>query len=778
MKIEKIGIVLLAFFAGIRLLMAEGIEVGQWRTHFAPSAIQKIVQRHDEVFAVISQELVYVDTRDNRILEMNKVGGLSGTELSTAAYSPLHDILLVGYTDGRLDFVYGNNDVFTVYDIADKEISGGKAVQHICISGRYAYLSMPFGVVVVDLQKQEIKETYFIGAENTFVQVNRIAVFQNRIYAATEQGLKYADLSLGNLNDYTAWKTDTLFGGGKVLYVAEVFDRLMVGNAQTIYVGDGLTGWKDFWRTEDEEDEITALEGCSRYMAIGVTRSSYNGRVDVLDENAQEVFSTQQYGFRKILSLLWNEDGSLWFGTENFEFRRFDIEKEQVQSYTLRGPAANTCFELSATGKGGVTMANGGFDEAFAPTATAFGGNFFHNGTWQAYTSSDLAAGGITGWVRSVTQVLEDPFEPNHLYFSTSLNGLVEKTPDNRWFLYNADNSPLQNNWATGTDCRVYGMDFDRSGNLWMINAWSSEALVCKERAGSWKSYDLRGVGNMVERPYRILVDYWNTKWVIFDDKELSVFKTDGNSIQALKVDLNEGNTLRTSNMFCFVEDQLGHVWIGTDRGVKVIDQHARMFDSPVGNTSSVHAKTIRVPKDGFLIELLNTDQVRAIAVDGANRKWLGTQGDGIYLVSADGMEEIHHFTAENSPLLSNNILDIAVDDNTGEVFIGTDRGLIGYRGTATVTEGNPKDEARAFPNPVRPGYQGFINVRGLPQNAIVKITDTRGVLIYQGQATGGQLSWDGYALNGKRPNSGVLFVFACAEDGSQKLACKIFYVR
>lgn len=777
MKIHKPGISLLAFFFCIQLLLAENVEVGRWRTHFAPSAIGKIVQRHDEVFALISQELVCLDTRDNRIWELNKVHGLSGTDLSTAAYSPLHDILLVGYTDGRLDFVYGNNDVFTIYDIANKSISGSKAIRHICINGRYAYLSMAFGVIVVDLQKQEIKETYFIGADNSSLQVNGAIVFQDRIYAATELGLKSAGLSSANLNDYAAWKTDTLFGGGEVLFVTEAFGRLMVGNGRRIYSGSGESGWKVFWEPENEEEEISVLEGSSRHLAIGTNRLSAYGRVDVLDENGMEIFSTRDYSLRNVLACLWHEDGSLWIGTSIFDLQRHDMKTKQMQGYTFRGPASNACFELSSTGEG-VTMAGGGFDEAYAPTSTSFGGGFFLRESWYAYTAGNLLLGGLDPGIRSVTQVLEDPFEISHLYFSSSLDGLVEMTSDNRWFLYNADNSPLQNNYINGADCRVFGMDFDRSGNLWMINAVSTEALVCKQRNGTWKSYDLRGVGNSPDRSYRILVDYWDTKWVIFDDKELSVFKTDGNSIQALRVDLNEGNTLKTNNIFCFVEDQLGHVWIGTDRGVKVIDQHARMFDNPRGNYTSVQAKTIRVPKDGFLIELLNTDQVRAIAVDGANRKWLGTQGDGVYLVSADGMEEIHHFTAENSPLLSNNIIDIAVYDKTGEVFIGTDKGLIAYRGTATVTEGNPKDEARAFPNPVRPGYQGFINVRGLPQNAIVKITDTKGSLIYQGKATGGQISWDGYALNGKRPDSGVLFVFACTESGSQKLACKIFYVR
>lgn len=776
MKVSKILISLSVFCFGIRFLMADNLEVGHWRTHFAPSSVQQIVQRYDEVFAVTTQELFYVDTRDNSVLEMNLVNGLSGTDLSTAAYSPLHDILLVGYNDGRLDFVYANNDVFTVYDIANKDINDGKEVRHICIDGRYAYLSMPFGVVVVDLRKQEIKETYFIGLNNTSLQINRISVFQGRIYAATEQGLRYADLSAPNLNDFALWKTDTVCGGGQILYMTEAFGQLMVGDEHRIYAGDVERGWSVFSQLDEKEGSYNALDGCTGYLAASIadTLEGY-GRCVVFDRDGHQKSATEN--MRRITSVKWGGDGALWIGTEVGGFSRFEIENSKIQSFVLYRPASNICFELSST-INGVAVAAGGFDESFVPLGTSFGGSLFQDKYWYTYSHGNLVAGGIDPGFMSVTQFLEDPFEKGHYYFSSSFGGLLEKTSDDKWFLYNADNSPLQNNRVNGLDCRVNAMAFDRSGNLWMLNALSPEGLVCKERKGTWKTYDLRGAGNSDTRPGKIMVDYWGTKWVIFNNTELSIFKTEGNSVQSLRVDLNKGNTLNTSSVFCFVEDQLGHVWIGTDRGVKVIDQHARMFDSPQGNETSICAKTVKVPRNGYLIELLNTDQVRAIAVDGANRKWLGTRGDGVYLVSADGMEEIHHFTTENSPLLSNNITDIAVYNRTGEVFIGTDKGLISYRGTATVTDGNPKKEARAFPNPVRSGYQGFINVRGLPQNAIVKITDTRGVLIYQGQATGGQLSWDGYALNGKRPNSGVLFVFACAEDGSQKLACKIFYVR
>ncbi|MCM1169138.1 MAG: hypothetical protein NC324_04295, partial [Bacteroides sp.] len=726
--------------------MAEGVAVGQWRTHFAPAAITQMARRHNEIFGLMNTELMCVDKIDNRLSELNLVNGLSGTGLSSVAYSALHDILLVGYSDGRLDFVYGNNDVFTIYDIADKDLNGGKAIRHIMVEGRYAYLSMPFGVVMVDLQKQEIKETYFIGTDNSYLSVFEMASDGKYLYAATEQGLKYAEISASNLNDYAAWKTDTLFAGMEKFYCIGSFGTILVSDGRRIYEGSACTGWRLFYEVDAVLGTITAMEGSADFLAISIadTVESYSVGL-ILNRDGKIEYNIGN--FRTIRTFLWDEDGTFWIGLDVGDLVHYSIGAGKTDTYVLRGPGGNECFRLASSGRG-LTMAAGGYDESFAPISRNFGAGYFYNESWYTYSHGNLVEGNINPNIRSVTRILEDPFVPNHLFFSSSINGLVEKTADGKWFAYDSSNSPLKNNRVNHLDCRVNDLAFDWDGNLWMVNAYSPEGLVGRMRDGTWKSYDLRVAGNEDERPGRIMADYWGTKWIIFNNSQLSVFKTDGNSVQGLAVDLNRGNDLKTDRVFCMVEDQLGHVWIGTNRGVKVIDQHAKMFDSPIGGISSVNAKTIKVPKDGFLIELLNTSQVRAIAVDGANRKWIGTNGDGVYLVSADGMEEIHHFTTENSPLLSDNIADISVYDKTGEVFIGNDLGIIGYRGTATVTEGKPKEEARAFPNPVRPGYQGFISVRGLPQNAIVKITDARGLLIYQGKATGGQISWDGYALN------------------------------
>lgn len=777
MRIRKTWILWVAFWGVTASVYGQGIEVGQWRMHVSPTAVLQMAQRGSEVFGAMDKELVYVDIRDNALYEMNRTHGLSGVGISAMAYNEAQDVLVVGYGDGLVDLVHGNNEVFPMSDIRDKNLGGtAKTIHRIVPAGRYAYLATQFGVVVVNVRKEEFKETYFIGQNNAFLPVYSIALDKQYIYAATAEGLKCARRNAENLNNYEAWMQDSLFAGRKIRCCVSAWNEIVVYSAGKLY-GGRAGDWREL-KSLQAGDSVTALEGSDTYVAFAIqNEQTGKTRVEVWDRTQRPLLLTAEIP-QSVTSLLLDQDGYLWQGMASGQMNRLDLTGKS-DAYILQGPASNNCFSLSATGKG-ITMAGGGYNAFFAPENFAFAAGLFKNETWKTYTQKDIEAIGWNPSIRSVTQVVEDPFQPGHLFMASSVYGLIEVGADGRWALYDATNSALQNDYSTGGTCRVYSLAFDAEGNLWMLNALAAQSgLVCRKRNGDWMSYDFRVAGNAEDaRPKGLLVDYWQQKWVIFNNKKLAVFKTDGNAIQGLQVNLNRGNTLQTSNVFCLVEDDLGHVWMGTDRGVKVIDKHASMFDKPIGNTSSVNTKTIRVPKDGFLIELLNTDQIRAIAVDGANRKWLGTASDGVYLVASDGMEEIHHFTSGNSPLPSNTITALAIDNQSGEVFIGTDGGLISYRGTATRTEGDPKEEARAFPNPVRPGYEGFINVKGLPQNAIVKITDTKGGLIYQGRATGGQLSWNGYGLNGKRPSSGVLFVFACKEDGSQKLACKIFYIR
>jgi hypothetical protein len=219
-------------------------------------------------------------------------------------------------------------------------------------------------------------------------------------------------------------------------------------------------------------------------------------------------------------------------------------------------------------------------------------------------------------------------------------------------------------------------------------------------------------------------------------------------------------------------KDQDGYIWVGTDGGVVVFYSPQQVFRSEFYN-----AQSIIVLQDGFAGRLFENEVINTIFVDGSNKKWFGTESSGAFLLSPDARETILHFNRNNSPLPSNNILDITINPKTGEVFFATDLGLVSYRGFATEGQSQHTD-VYAYPNPVRPGYAGYIAVKGLVTNARVKITDINGNLVYDTFAEGGQLVWNGRDLFGNRPSSGVYLVFSTDPEGNETMVTKILFLK
>lgn len=220
------------------------------------------------------------------------------------------------------------------------------------------------------------------------------------------------------------------------------------------------------------------------------------------------------------------------------------------------------------------------------------------------------------------------------------------------------------------------------------------------------------------------------------------------------------------------VEDKDGEIWIGTENGPAVFYNQNAVFQSGV----NYDAQKVLLEQDGIYNYLLENQNISTIVIDGANRKWFGTSGGGIFLMSPDGTKQISGFNTSNSPLFSNIIISMAINQQTGELLVGTDRGIIGYKGTATEAKESFED-IYAFPNPVRPEYDGPIAIRGLMDNSDIKITDARGNLVFTSVSNGGQAVWSGTGSSGERVSSGVYYVFVVSKSGSSKSATKILII-
>ena len=273
------------------------------------------------------------------------------------------------------------------------------------------------------------------------------------------------------------------------------------------------------------------------------------------------------------------------------------------------------------------------------------------------------------------------------------------------------------------------------------------------------------------------MVDSRNYKWIVLPrDNKLLVYDdnktiSNPNDDRIASVNLNAMANIETSSVNCVVEDKDGEIWIGCNLGIKVIYNPSTAFKS------TLYAQNVLIKQINYVQNLFEFEEVTCIAVDDANRKWVGTAKSGVFLISENGDTQLLHFTEDNSPLFSNKIHNITINRETGEVFIATANGLISYMGTATAGR-EDYSEVTVFPNPVRETYHGVITVRGLMDKSFCKIADAAGNLVWQGYANGGELSWDGKDFYGKRPSTGVYFVFSSDTTGKMKNVAKILFIR
>lgn len=754
-------------------------QVGTWRYHFAAMPTEQLAIWGSEVYAAHRADLLCYNTADHTLTTLSKRNGLSDSDIGAIAYHPSANCLVIGYKDGNIDLYYGGY-VFNMPDIKEKALadSNDKTIYRIHVQGPYAYIACGFGIIIVDVMKREFKETYFIGPLNGSLRVNEVNCDDEYIWSATEKGLRFAAKNAVNLNDYTAWTVDPFLGEDRDLAQAVklndtwwVLEKGMDGAADRIYCGR-LGG---AWTLADTADvkAVTFLRAGANYVARGTYRpSARQWSVDLLSDTGQLLYRAaidrseeEAVPYDALLDARQN----LWAVGAWASIMRFDQADGHAEAFSLYGgPAFNTAMTM--TGRADrIYLAAGGYDASYAP--------IYREGTVSVFDGREwglLGRTGIEGYepFSANVQVLEDPFENGHYYWASAVDGLLEIRGNKVVNRFTEANSPLQ---ADGDEVRVYGIALDADGDVWMTNPGSSTALLEYRRDGTWQAYDISEYTTGL-RLGAVMVDYWQHIWVIDNNDNVYVFEADGSAIKGLQIDENNGSSVTTNRVYCMLEDEVGHVWLGTERGIKLIDHHAELFDQPNGRYSSVECKNIMVVSGYYLIALLHNETVRTMVCDGANRKWIGTESNGLFLVSADGTQELAHYTAENSDLLSDQITAIGMIPYTGEVFMATGGGICSYMGTGAFKEEGA--QALPFPNPVPPGYDGYISIRNLPTDAEVKITDAAGHLIYEGRATGSQLSWNGFNMQGKRPQSGVLLVFAATSDGAQRIVCKIFYAR
>lgn len=743
---------------------AQGIPpVDMWREHLPYGSAIKVENSGNIIFAATPYSVFSVEAASKDIRRYSRVTGLAETGISTIRYDSATKKLFIAYSNSNLD-ILSNNTLINISDIKRRNISGDKNIYDVYFSGNNAYLSTGFGIVVVDIQKSEIKDSYFIAPSGGNLKVNSTSIYNGAIYASTTTGLLRCSLNADPRN-FINWQIISSLPLQECRYVMNFGNRLLALYGDTILSYNGNISTIFY----SSSARITAISKSSNNdnLLVTETSSSNAGKLLVLDQsgNLQQVM--QSTGNLQLpLSSIWSE-GSYWIADQYS-----GLVKASNNTYERIIP--NSPFELSSGEmifhKGRLFVAAGAVNTAWNYTYNRFGLYQFADGKWNYYNQFNNL---LLDTVLDIITVAADP-ATDDLYYGSYGGGLLKLNSNGGITIYKQ--GYLQPAIGDPASYRVAGLAFDQQHNLWISNYGAVNNLVVKKADGSWKSFAIPF--QLTENASaQITIDDNNQVWIVSPKGNGLICFNYGNDIdntaddrwKLFRVGAGNGN-LPDNEVYCTVKDKNGLIWIGTANGIALISCTGELF------TSNCEATIPLVQQGNFAGILFGNEEVRTIAIDGANRKWVGT-GNGLWLISSDGEKIISRFTEDNSPLLSNDINRITIDPQAGEVFISTFKGLSSFRGNAT----EPSDDNRdvlVFPNPVPPAYSGNIAIRGLVNNARVKITELNGRLVFETTALGGQANWNGMDYRGRKVASGAYLVFVSAHDGKEKMVTKIFIVK
>lgn len=735
---------------------AQSLKVGEWRDHLSYKSAYDVCQIGTKIYTSTDKALFVYNTADHSVERINTLNGLSDTGVSSIESDG--NVVIVAYENGNIDLIQGSR-VFNLPDIKRASLIGNKRINHIDVVDGFAYLSCGFGIVVLDLEKQEIKDSYFIGENGGQMNILSTSHAHNSIYAATESGIYRANLNQSNLANFESWEKLDFHPYSRV-NLLESFNDLLFANLQgptfntdTLYHFDGSN-----WAIFNPVYSNVSLKSSEEYLVV--TRPYaivvYDQQLNQTRHLSSSVFEEENIRFR---AGLFTEDKEYWIADENNGLLHYD--QGFSESILPSGPFRSDVAQIKNFGDE-IWLAHGAKSENWDPTWTKSELSILKTDDWSS--TNDLLA-------QEFKDVVAINQKAGVTYVASWQKGLAKMTGTALEEIYNETNSSLQKRAIHEDWVNIGDVQFDSEGNMWCTNSQTFEPLSVQYTDGEWESFSLGSSVSESQNVAKLLIDQNDQKWIQLKDNGIVVFdeKRSGVKTRKLTNGESEGN-LASDRVYSFAEDLDGEIWVGTDNGVSVFYNPEFIFEGE-------NASKITVTLDGHTTYLLDGQRVNDIEIDGANRKWFAMNNSGVIVSSENGTEELYHFTSENSPLFSNKVIDIEINDVTGEVFFATDKGLISFRSGAT--QGNDDfSEVLVFPNPVKPDYEGLITIKGLIADAVVKITDISGNLIYETVALGGQAVWDGKSFEGKRAHTGVYLIFCSDEDGNMTHVTKLLFVR
>ena len=724
--------------------------IGDWVSHLPHIRGLGLAQSGDYIIYSTDFSLVLISKEDNSVHFVSKIDGLSDTGIDNIYFDQFNKHLVIIYSNSNIDF-YTRDGVINIPDILNStSIIGSKKIFDVhFMNENQMFLATAFGIVEYRTRRKEFGSTIF-----TDLRVNSISSKNSILFAGTDDGLYSIKISGGvNIADFRAWN---LLGPDQNLpLLYEVRD--LTQYKDHIYFTDGLTIYESqdgeyflpIYNETDNRYMVNYISGGKSFLMAG-SISTNDSKIMYWNKDVGWIEGSNSC-IDRIRYSIEDESGNIWFADDFRNFRVIKGPYGHCLRMLFNSPYTEKVSDIDIY-NGLLATASGGVSDNYLDLFNRDGFSLLQGKTWKNYNEQNYLPIRDNDLL-SFFKVLFTP-DGKKLNVATFWGGLFEfGIDDESYTLYNQHNSSLQ--LATGdVRVRVSDMVYDESGNLWITNFNAVQPVVVKTNENQWHSLSVPGERRLGD----IEIDQNNNKWIVTlgAARGILVFN-EGSSLSTpanfkyRSINQNNSN-LPSSTVYTVKKDLLGSIWAGTSEGAVVFECFDPFDDSCTGNRRPVEV-------DGEIGFLLESEEVRVIEVDGANQKWFGTR-NGIFVMNANGEEQIAHFNTRNSPLFDNVIVSLGYDGQSGIMYISTDKGLQAIRTISTA--GNRRhNNVFAFPNPVPPDYNGPIAIKGLANNALVKITDVSGRLIYETRAAGGQAIWNGEGLSGKMARPGVFLVFS-----------------
>jgi hypothetical protein len=768
------------------ILFAQGA-VGTWRDHFQYNRFIDVSEAGDIIYGATINSICSYNKTSGEVSRYNKTNKLSDVGISAINYDPSSGFMIVGYRNGNIDF-FNDKETINLPYIKFSSLVGDKTIYDIYPYDNRVYLSTGFGIVVLDMSRLEIKETYFLGITGETVITRDLCIVNETIYATTNQGVRFADVNNAFLSNFENWATlsglpinaaptQIEFFNNELVLVIPESTRDAVWSKPLDGVSWSIQQPLDWFRISKiwSNGEWFYCSGnfaywyCQNNFSWSTYINNYRGaRIEVSDairgSNGESWVADMRSG------LIQSKDNT---GTQDFRV-------------SPSGPKSDNCRRIT-TYNDNIWIAHGGVRADWGSNYNIDGISALIDENWIHLISDTTNSAGqhfnsSNQYVMDMMDFAIDPNDNTNVYGGSWEEGLLKinasslsMTPTNGSASGGANSDGITQGFSR---IAVGGVTFDENGTLWFTNSYTNEAIHARDRNGVFYDYDFDDVLEEDEVVADIITSKDGYVWANVITKGLLVFN--GNNTLGTYSDDNykfltdeEGNgKLPSRDVLCMEEDLDGEVWVGTASGLAIFYSPAAIFEQ-----SNINAEQILIQQDGNTQILLETEAINCIEIDGSNRKWIGTKNSGVYLFSDDGLGEVYHFTETNSPLPANNVYDIAINHSNGEVLFATENGIIGFFSTATNFD-NEMSNVRVYPNPVRPDFEGNITIDGLAYDSNVKVTDVQGNVLHETTSEGGRAIWNGRLNDGTRPATGVYLIYAGSPDGAAAEVRKVTFIR